>query len=102
MVTTTAARLTTSVRSQTPVELAHRGEPCALWSDQFDATLDRQPAARPHGVHDHRRTRLATQVAKLDPVDVEIERAVVVDRVHHRDHVRPPGRSNGRKTADPL
>src|SRR5207302_7417978 len=70
--------------------------------DQLDVALHRNAPLRSHRVNDHRGPSFRGDVAQLHSVDVEVQRAVVVHRVHHRHDVRPAGRTDRRESGDPL
>src|SRR4030088_3037722 len=88
--------------SQPPAELADGFQARALRRDQAGVPLNRDPALRPHRIHHHRRPRLGRHVAKLDPVYIELERALIVDRVHDWSDLRPPRWADRGKASDPL
>src|SRR5258708_16849601 len=77
-------------KSQTPAELPRRLQPRPTRRNNARKTLDRHPALRPHGIHDHRRPTLGGEVAHLHAVHVALQRTSIVHRVPHQHHLPPP------------
>src|ERR1700687_2423350 len=85
-----------------PAELANGSTPRPAGRAQPSASLESNPALRPHRVHHDRRPRLRREVAQLYTVDVELERALIVDRIHHRRDMRPSRRADRGEAPDSL